>query len=574
MAQMIPDFFDDEKTPPGEQDFFNWLAACPSDWLVFHSLDLQAWNRSRQTEIDFLVVVPESGILCIEIKSHHKIEVMQGAWLYHGRRDKSPLKQAEDATKTFVRRLKDKHPDLSRIPVTKFVAFPRAPFTTPRGIEFNPWEIWDMQKCTRFVREDVFASELVSVVESGIKHSTSLRPLKRPVSDGELTKLEQFLRPTFKSTPADVANQELRQLKMSQLLRDQQKPVLSLFKNQDRLVLDGPAGTGKSLIALEVARRMRDQKLRTGLLCFNRLIGNKLCNDVRDDGPLLVAGTVHAKLAEMLEIEIPDNASSHFWNSEFYDLAEAQLLDENRKMECQFQFLVLDEAQDILSRPRLCDLVECLLEGGFENGKWLLAGDFKHQVLANDEDRDYLNAKLQELQNHPRTAKFDLEENCRNYRMVGNPGLLLAGMNDDVYDGYMRGDGNHEFFNPKFYPKDRDQVELLEKEIRFHINRGTSVDNIVVLSFVAPDKSAASKITGMDIPFKRIGLQGKGVSYGSIHEFKGLESNVVILTDVRQPTNNFERDLFYVGMTRALFSVSILVAQADQSWFVKAIQGN
>ena len=98
---------------------------------------------------------------------------------------------------------------------------------------------------------------------------------ERPVPEGELAKLEQFLRPTFKSTPADVANQELRQLKMNQLLRDQQKPVLSLFKNQDRLVLDGPAGTGKSLIALEVARRMRDRKLRTGLLCFNQKVWHR-----------------------------------------------------------------------------------------------------------------------------------------------------------------------------------------------------------------------------------------------------------------------------------------------------------
>ena len=571
MAQMIPDFFDSDKTPPGEQDCFNWLAKCPSDWLVFHSLDLQAWNRSRQTEIDFLVVIPETGMLCIEVKSHKSAEVRKGVWYLGGKPSRSPLKQAEDATKTFLRRLRGAHPELANIPIAKLVVFPRAPFSSPAGVEFSPWEIWDMNQCTNFARDGVFGERVENSLTSSIKHSGSIKKLNTPVSKKAIKKLEEFLRPTFKTTPADAANRELRQLKMEQHLREQQKPVLALFKNNERLIVGGPAGTGKSLIALEIARQMRDQKLRTGLLCFNRLMGKKLESETKSDGPLIVAGTVHARLAEMLEIEIPNPPDSNFWNQTFLELAEAALLDDDRKLECQFDVLILDEAQDILCKPRLMDLVECTLKGGFTDGKWLFAGDYRFQVFGSDEARRAMNKKLDSIKGIPRTASFELEENCRNYRVVGVSGIRLAGMEGDVYESYMRGDGNIDLFNPKFYENEGHQSELLEKEIKRHINRGTSIDQIVVLSFQTANKSAASQITGKDIPMKRLGQPGRGVSYGSIHEFKGLEANVVILTDIKQPTNDFEKDLFYVGMTRALFSISVLVAQSDQSWFLNAV---
>ena len=69
MARLIPSFMD-ERTPPGERDVFNMLAAGPAEWTALHSLDLAPWNRGLRTEIDFVVIVPDRGILCVEIKSH------------------------------------------------------------------------------------------------------------------------------------------------------------------------------------------------------------------------------------------------------------------------------------------------------------------------------------------------------------------------------------------------------------------------------------------------------------------------------------------------------------------------
>ena len=94
MARLIPSFFDD-RTPPGERDVFNILAAGPDDWLALHSLDLAPWNRGLRTEIDFVVIVPDTGVLCLEVKSHDSISFENGQW-HPPEIKRSPFKQASD----------------------------------------------------------------------------------------------------------------------------------------------------------------------------------------------------------------------------------------------------------------------------------------------------------------------------------------------------------------------------------------------------------------------------------------------------------------------------------------------
>ena len=82
MARLIPSFMDDT-TPQGERDVFNMLSAGPDDWVALHSLDLAPWNRGLRTELDFLVLAPETGMLCIEVKSHENIGFVVLRSFYH-----------------------------------------------------------------------------------------------------------------------------------------------------------------------------------------------------------------------------------------------------------------------------------------------------------------------------------------------------------------------------------------------------------------------------------------------------------------------------------------------------------
>ena len=141
MARMIPAFMDDH-TPPGERDVFNMIASGPDDWAVLHSLDLAPWNRGLRTELDFVVIIPDTGILCIEVKSHENITFDGNRWLPETI-SRSPFKQASDGRHTFYRRLTDLAPEMKRVPVVHCCIFPRSPFDFGRNLSVQPWELMD-----------------------------------------------------------------------------------------------------------------------------------------------------------------------------------------------------------------------------------------------------------------------------------------------------------------------------------------------------------------------------------------------------------------------------------------------
>jgi hypothetical protein len=115
------------------------LAAGPDDWVALHSLDLAPGNRGLRTEIDFVVIVPDTGVVCIEVKSHETISFRVNGWspadIKH-----SPFKQASDGRHTFYRRLRDFAPQFRRVPVVYCCIFPRALFDLQPNLSVQPWE--------------------------------------------------------------------------------------------------------------------------------------------------------------------------------------------------------------------------------------------------------------------------------------------------------------------------------------------------------------------------------------------------------------------------------------------------
>jgi ATP-dependent exoDNAse (exonuclease V) alpha subunit len=63
------------------------------------------------------------------------------------------------------------------------------------------------------------------------------------------------------------------------------------------------------------------------------------------------------------------------------------------------------------------------------------------------------------------------------------------------------------------------------------------------------------------------------MSYASIHSFKGMENKVIILTDVVLGNQDFHRDLFYTGMTRATECVRILCEKSSQQTLLGWLTG-
>ena len=64
-------------------------------------------------------------------------------------------------------------------------------------------------------------------------------------------------------------------------LTEEQYYLLDLLGGNARCLFEGAAGTGKTLLALEFARRCSRSGDRVLLICFNRLLGDWFANEIR-----------------------------------------------------------------------------------------------------------------------------------------------------------------------------------------------------------------------------------------------------------------------------------------------------
>jgi hypothetical protein len=572
MARLIPSFMDDH-TPPGERDVFNLLAAGPDDWVALHSLDLAPWNRGLRTEIDFVVIVPDIGLLCVEVKSQELISFENDRW-YPPEIKRSPFKQASDARHTFYRRLRELAPQFKHVPVVQCCIFSRARFDVRPNLSVQPWELIDVRTFGAFARGVDLCEDLRRRMLQSIKADQNLEEMPGRLSMTQVDSIVNFCLPVQKHRPG--AREEIlrREQEIERVLRDQQKPVLQLAALNDRLVVDGGAGTGKTLIAMEVASRAADNGRRVALLCFNQLVGDWMRRQVEASPagtPSLVAGRAIRIMSEMSGITIPNDPPPTYWESDLPEHLEERLTDPDFEAVAAFDYLVLDEAQDLLARPRLWECLVRFLDGNVTSGSFCLFGDFDNHVLA---ERDAMNRTLGAIHASARPTVYRLTENCRNYRIVGDSAVRLSGFQKPVYTGYMRSGGGIQNYDIFFYGHEREQRDKLVQWLKEFRAQGYRPNEITILSFRTADESAASRLASEGFKLRPAWQQaGDSTSYASVQAFKGLENKVVILTDVVLGDPSFHRDLFYTGMTRACESVRVLCDRSSQNTLASWITG-
>ena len=103
MARMIPPRIASEVKSRGERQIFDLFKNEPEagDWVMLHSLGLARHTKRLYGEIDFLVLAPELGIFCLEVKSG-RVGRKYGIWHFTNRfdeistSDRGPFMQAQE----------------------------------------------------------------------------------------------------------------------------------------------------------------------------------------------------------------------------------------------------------------------------------------------------------------------------------------------------------------------------------------------------------------------------------------------------------------------------------------------
>jgi superfamily I DNA/RNA helicase len=291
-----------------------------------------------------------------------------------------------------------------------------------------------------------------------------------------------------------------------------------------RVTFTGPAGTGKTLLAIEAARRSANVKRKVLLVCFNRLLGDWVELQTAELRPAVTTATLHSYMLQTAGLRV-DADSAHtpeFWANELPSKAIDRLLQQPGTA-AHFDELIVDEAQDVLKPPYL-DFLDLVLQRGWGAGRWKLFGDFEKQAIYADNGIP-LEEFLETRSSH--APVYDLRENCRNTPRVAVYTQLLGGLNP-YYRKILRPDDG---VDPQviYYKDDAHQIELLAAALRDLLKEGFTLRDITILSPVVHHCAArllrqVPEWTHRIEKFERRGPAQAG--YCSIQAFKGMEAPV------------------------------------------------
>ena len=335
----------------------------------------------------------------------------------------------------------------------------------------------------------------------------------------DFDKVLSTLMPEFNLIPSASNIIEEKDYSFLQLTQEQKK-VLDFISDQGNASIQGGAGTGKTFIAVEQAKRFSDYG-EVLFLCFNRYLYKHLENNCFN------------KNVEYLNIHT-------FINRYSSDniLSNEELLKELKTIdfrELNYKFIIIDEAQDFDNK-----ILSLIVEKTTESNIRCFVFYDKNQLLYSDKMPAILNDF---------DCKLTLNKNCRNtFRILSttnSPMNLPIRTDEYCIEGIM----------PKLYIS-TDKYKIVNKigeSISNYLANGYKLDDIVILTLNTEDSSilsSISKINNYDISYEK--SEGK-ILFTTAKKFKGLESNIVILVDFNSDvisTDELTR-LFYVSTSRA-----------------------
>lgn len=537
MALMYPPTPKEYKASSLEGMMFEAFKNMSDEYMVFHSMTITTTEGEviEQSETDFVIFHPKKGILCIEAKAG-QVKCEDGIW-YYGNGEKmshdGPFNQASNNMFNLMDyfRFKGHSSILKKCKFLYAVWFPSV----------------DEEKIHNFVlpanapKELIISKNALINIEHRINEIFEYSFINKrdtTLSNNDIdTIVNNVLAPSFDLVSLVEVIDNHRTLVFKKMLSEQVL-LLNYLEEQNHAVINGLGGTGKTVMAIEKARRHANNGESVLFLCYNKKLMDYLKKNYEDSN--IHFYTIDGFACYLCNTSEPDYAL-------LKNMLEAMYCESS----FPFQHIIIDEGQDF-GRENIeeCELISLLKDNVIDdesrNGSFYLFYD-KNQIVQSRDIPKYIKDA---------DCRLTLYRNCRNTKHIAITSLRFLDLDKQpkLFDSAIEGN------LPKMAIIDDATmtVEYLNALLDDYIAQG--YHNITVLTCKTEEKSSLA-----DEVKKNIYLyKGVKVFFTTCRKFKGLESDVVILIDFTK-SDMFEEDMIlYVGASRAKYELAMIGVMNEQ----------
>lgn len=538
MATMLPDVPRECTQNSLEELMFESLKKLPDDYYVFHSFTIVKVTDGviRESETDFVVFNPDMGIICIEAKAGN-VKYENAEWYYGSgikMRHGGPYLQAETNKYKLIQYIRDKGLDdiLNRCKITHAVWFPSVSEDLLREIDLPSDGAFEITLTSNDLKnpEEKIRKIFSYKINSNYDVNTNLEAYE------VRNLIKSVLCPSFELVPS-ISNQlDQNRLVFNRLLSEQSR-ILDFLEEQKSAAISGIAGSGKTMIAMEKARRNSELNEKTLFLCYNR----NLCDYLRNN----------YKYAEV-DIYTIDGFACKICNSESSDM---QRLSEELEKEFfngafPYKHVIIDEGQDFgqtyLLENSILDLLQTIVLDESIDGTFYIFYD-KMQLVQGHKIPECISEA---------DCKMTLHYNCRNTENIAITSVrpLKEEKHIKCIKGPIKGDSSIVYIDDK----EQKLKEYLDATIDDFIEKG--INDIVILTC----KTEESSYIHSYIRKQHYNAIGRNIRFSSCRKYKGLEADAIILIDIDKNTFlSKDVNLFYVGSSRARFYLTMLIQLSE-----------
>lgn len=571
MVKMIPPYPMESDSASGETTIFKalekGLAQSMSTYYVFHSFEINTTIGERyvHSEGDFIILNQDLGVLCIEAKNGQHISKANRVWYYSdgtAMPHDGPFKQSNRFMYNILHLFTESNDEQLQA-FAHNCRFQNAVWffgMNNKSIDDLGWV--DSED----PRQIVLGAEALENPEKYIKNVfADTANNNRITTNLTANDIRMALHKVFCPAMNIVNSGDEEENIFYSLLREQ-KGILDFLDTQKDVVIHGPAGTGKTVVAIERAKRDVSKGEKVLYLCFNSRLREFLEKENAD----WAKGKVDFKTIDSYIMGLNKVSWDEFRNNKDKIYARIKDINEddpivdmwaNHPEKFGYDHVIIDEGQDfgipLYNDSEILEkLHDIVHEYNESHGTFYFFYDKMQTLYGNQTLPDF----IQKID-----CRVPLVKNCRNSKQIATTSAIpIKSLHPECYERAVDGD------IPSFYfTQEKDISTLVEKIITQLGKENINPKHIEILSCkknteLSDDKTSLRQYERQ----KQAGYyKFAGCDFTTCTIFKGLEADAVILVDVNYELFSNPKNVhtFYEGTSRAKRKLFIIVDLNDDN---------